>query len=361
MIKRCSISTPPQRILVISMRHLGDVLLCTPLISSLRRAYPQASIDVLVYKNTTSVLAGNPDITNLIGVTFKPNQTEYTALVKKIFRKYDLAVITQTGDRPLTYALYAAATRIALTPNKHCKGWWKRFLVSGWAEFDDINTHTVIQNLKLMDVLQQPKYFKPTPPSGHPLTSPLPFETYAVLHPFPLWTYKQWTLEGWRKTAEYLLDQGINVVLSGGPADNELDYVNLLHQQLSNKVINLAGKTSLSQLSYLIKNALLYIGPDTGTTHLAAATGTPTIALFGPSNPVKWTPWPADYAQDNNPFRKTGNQHVGNVYLVQGQGECVPCRLEGCERHRQSRSKCLDELEFGEVKPAIDDILLHTA
>lgn len=358
MIKRCSLSKSPQRILVIAMRHLGDVLLSTPLISSLHQAYPDAEIDLLAYKNTAPILNGNPDLHEIIVVSNKPNRSESFALIKKIFRHYDLAVVTQTGDRPMLYSLLAAPIRIALTPDKQTKGWWKRYTASGWAEFDDINTHTVLQNLQLMDTLQQPKCFRLTPPIPAHLTPPLPVKDYAVLHTYPLWTYKQWTTQGWKQAAEYLLSQGIDVVLSGGPAKDELEYVKRLHRQLPQSVINLAGKTSLSQLSALITESILYIGPDTGTTHLAAATGTPTIAVFGPSNPVKWTPWPTGYKSEINPFKSTGNQHVGNVYLIQGKGDCVPCRLEGCDNHRQSRSKCLDNLSFEDIKSAIDDILL---
>ncbi len=357
MIKRCSLSTPPKRILVISMRHLGDVLLCTPLLTSLRRAYPQAKIDALVYSNTAAMLKGNPDVDHLIGIEKKPSGSEYITLVKKIVRKYDLAVITQTGDRPLIYGLYAASTRIALTPRKGERGWWKRFLVSGWAEFDDINTHTVLQSLQLMDVLQKPKCFALTAPANVTLDQLLPFKNYAVLHIYPLWTYKQWTLQGWKQVAQFLLARNIDVVLSGGPAEEEIDFIKQLHQKLPSKVVNLAGKTSLSQLAYLITNARLYIGPDTGTTHLAAATGTPTVAIFGPTNPVKWAPWPTDYQQERNPFSKIGNQHINNVYLIQGKGDCVPCHQEGCDRHRKSRSQCLDRLLADEVNHTIAQIL----
>jgi heptosyltransferase-3 len=102
---------------------------------------------------------------------------------------------------------------------------------------------------------------------------------------------------------------------------------------------------------------VLYIGPDTGITHLAAATNVPVIALYGPTNPVKWTPWPYGFEQSVNPFEKIGSQTVNNVFLLQGEKPCVPCHLEGCDRHQKSRSACLDELSSERVKETIHLIL----
>ena len=97
----------------------------------------------------------------------------------------------------------------------------------------------------------------------------------------------------------------------------------------------------------------MYIGPDTGITHLAAATGILVIALYGPTNPVKWALFPYGYQENVNPFDKKGDQHINNIYFVQGAGDCVPCDLEGCERHQQSRSLCLDTMSSDRVKYAI--------
>ena len=65
----------------------------------------------------------------------------------------------------------------------------------------------------------------------------------------------------------------------------------------------------------------------------AAALGVPTIAIYGPSDPVKWGPWPAGYTLPRNPWRRHGDQQVNRVRLIQGRARCVPCMNEGCERH----------------------------
>jgi len=150
---------------------------------------------------------------------------------------------------------------------------------------------------------------------------------------------------------------GLQLVLSGGPAPQEIDYVTDIAGKLPENTINLAGQVSLAQLATVIAQAKLYIGPDTGITHLAAATGIPVIALYGPTNPVKWAPFPFGYQENSNPFTKKGDQQVNNIYFVQGAGDCVPCDLEGCDRHQQSRSLCLDSLSPDGIKRLVPQLL----
>lgn len=361
--KQSSLQPKPGRILVIAMRYLGDVLLTTPLIRSLRQAYPDARLDVLVFRNTADMLEGNPDINHIITTPNRPGFADYRQLFRQLFRQYDLAIATQSGDRPFLYTLLAAPLRVAVVPQKNTTGWWKRFFVQRWTEFDG-NTHTVLQHLKLLDLINVPRCFSLVPPqtgNTQQLTKRLPFLAdnvhFAVLHTHPQWTYKQWTVEGWIEIGVYLKSLGLKLVLSGGPVQAEIDYVANIQRQLPEDTINLAGQVSLAQLAYIIAQAKLYIGPDTGITHLAAATGIPVIALFGPTNPVKWAPFPCGYQENANPFAQKGDQHVNNVYLAQGQAYCVPCDLEGCDRHQHSRSRCLDELSPADIKRIVRPLL----
>lgn len=363
MSKTKSLEPNPSRILVIAMRYLGDVLLTTPLLHSLKQAYPDARIDVLVYGNTTGMFEGNPDIHRIITTSNRPKIADYWRLFYQIFRRYDLAIATQTGDRPFLYTLLAAPLRIAVVPIKSTKGHWKRFFVQHWTEFNG-NTHTVLQHLKLLDALNTKKHFALIPPQYsdiQQLVKQYPFiasnNDYVVLHPHPQWTYKQWTVDAWVEVGHYLHELGLTLVLSCGPAQQELDYVATIQRQLPDGTINLAGQVSLAQLATIIAQAKLYIGPDTGITHLAAATGVPVIALYGPTNPVRWAPFPYGYQANANPFNKKGDQQVGNVYLMQGYGDCVPCGLEGCKRHRLSHSDCLNSLSAERIQTIALSIL----
>ena len=93
---------PPARprILIITLRRLGDVLLTTPLIRSIRRGFHDARVDILVFRGSDAILHGNPDIDKVHTMTERPSMGETLALVRNLFRRYDLVVCTQPGDRP---------------------------------------------------------------------------------------------------------------------------------------------------------------------------------------------------------------------------------------------------------------------
>ena len=357
---------PAQSILLIATRHIGDVLLTTPLLRSLRVAYPDARIDMLVYNWTADVLDGNPDVNNVISVNQDPRFSEYAALIKKIFRHYDLAVSTLTSDRPILYAFWAAHKRVSLVPPHRLNDAWKRWITQGWVELDDWDTHTVIQNLRLCDVLEIDRHYDvvvpKSPRSSETLNALLPFPwpttPYAVFHMVPLRFYKRWTIKGWQEVARHLGVIGFRIVILGGRDKEEADYVRQFIQNRSPKTVDLTGKLKFAETAKLIGSCKVYVGLDTAVTHLAAATGAPTVALYGPTNPVKWAPWPHGFRKDRNPFERTGTQHVGNVVLVQGAGDCVPCHEEGCDHHRQSKSRCLEELDGATVIRAIEPVMV---
>jgi len=303
MQKNLELPVRPKRIIVIIMRYLGDVLLVTPLISSIRKAYKTAEIDVVVFNNTAAMLEGFADINSVITIPNQPTIKEQLDLYKTLFRKYDLAVNTQIGDRPFLVSLVSSSTRIGAIPQGHEKNHWKRFFYQGWTEFDNEHTHTVLQNLKLADVLNIPRVYQTTPPNCKFETKKNLAQKYAVLHPHPKWHYKRWPIKNWIKTACYLNQLGIQIVISGSSNEDEKKYINQIYDHLPDKTINLSGQLSLAELSTVIKHAQIYIGPDTGITHLAASTGTPVITLFGPTNPVKWAPWPHNYHINKNPFK----------------------------------------------------------
>lgn len=358
----------PRRILVVVTRRIGDVLLTLPLVRSLKSAWPSARIDMLVFKGTEGVLAGNPDLDEVIVVPASQPAIESLRLAGRLWRRHDLAISTSPSDRPTLYAWLAGKSRIGVMASgtKHA---WKRALLHATVPFDDLDTHTVVQNLWLADLLGLPR--RPDMPIGrskedeHRVDELFPGfrkARFAVLHLFPKFTYKMWDPLQWRALTAWLNDQGITVVLGGSSDPRELAYVNEFADLLSRHggklhPLNLAGKLSFSQLALLLEQAALYVGPDTVTTHLAAAVGTPTVALFGPSNPVKWGPWPKGCEADPSPYRFRGTQIVGNVALVQGAGHCVPCLLEGCARHEGSESVCLQMLSARTVIEAAKDLL----
>jgi heptosyltransferase-3 len=354
------INIQPKRILVITLRYLGDTLLLTPLLSSLKTAYPQAEIDVLLPKANLGMLAGNQDVSRLIPMTAKGDILSFVKLLCSLFRRYDLAISTQAGDRPVLCAVLAGRVSMGFVDEKAGKHSWKRRLLSQVLEFSASYTHAVLENLRFCDLLKIPPVYKLTPPLA--AFCAVPGEKYAVLHIMPQWRYKQWHNAGWVGIAVFLRKQGYDVVLTGGAQAEELAAIRQLQRQMPPAVINMAGRLSLAQLGHLLGKAAIFIGPDTGITHLAAATGVSTLAIFGPTDPQKWAPWPKGYADKTTPFKPKGAKRIKNVWLLQHQTsqQCVPCQLEGCERNRQSHSVCLDELTMDEVLAAIKNCLSET-
>jgi heptosyltransferase-3 len=241
---------------------------------------------------------------------------------------------------------------------------WKAALLSGTVPFDNSGMHTVVQNLLLADALGVPRVWQLPLHWGsedeQTIERHLPAfrtERYAVLHPYPKFRYKMWNPDAWRGLIEWLASKGFQVVLTGGPDLDEQAYVEDLLQSVKRPVTNLAGRLQFRALAALLSGAGLYVGPDTATTHLAAASGVPTIALFGPSNPVKWGPWPKDWSSAPSPYERKGTQFRGNVALVQGEGHCVPCLEEGCARQVESESACLQMLRVDTVTAAIERLL----
>src|SRR5215471_61086 len=113
------------RILVIAMRRLGDVLLTTPLVRSLKRGFAGARVDMLVFRGTEGILAGNPDVDCVRTVDTRPGLKETLGLVRALWRKYDLAVTTQTGDRPTFLAFVAGRKRVGVVPAQGGGARWK--------------------------------------------------------------------------------------------------------------------------------------------------------------------------------------------------------------------------------------------
>ena len=278
-------------------------------------------------------------------------------LLWQIYRRYDLAISTLSSDKSLFYALCSGVKRISIVPIPRRQDGWKRLISDAWTELDDKNTHTIIQYLRLAELLDIPLHYQVIPPKSQnaeeKLDKRLPFDwrkqPFAVLHLTPMWHYKYWTLKGWSELARYLIDSNFQVVLIGGGKKSDVGYSYSALFNMPDSVVSLVGKLRFSEVTRLIQASQVYIGLDTAVTHLAAATGVPTVAIYGPTNPIKWSPWPKDYASHKPPFQKIGSQHVGNVFLIQGEGVCVPCHEEGCEKHRKSRSRCLYELDSAKV------------
>lgn len=357
----------PRRILLISIRRLGDVLLSTVLIEAMAKQWPQARIDVLTNASAAVTLQGISQIARVIVQPERPRFWQVLGMVARIFRRYDLAVCAMGNDRPYLYAYAAAPLRAGLVPQGESSTRLKKKLMTAWCVDQPRELHVVEQYLRVGDLLglprTAPKVLPPQPESEVNLDAVLGAgwreRSYAVVHASAMFRYKAWTLEGWRALVRALAEKGLRVMLTGGGSPAERELVAAIAADSAESVLDLAGRLRFAELTPLLSAAKVFIGPDTSVTHLAAATGIPTITLFGPSDPVRWGPWPNGHDRlDGSPWIKTAPlQHRNNVWIVQGVAPCVPCLLEGCERKLESRSDCLEQLPVLRVLNAAEQAL----
>jgi heptosyltransferase-3 len=339
------------RILVIALRRLGDVLLSTPLVRSIKGAWPEARVDALVFADTAGILDGNPDIDRVIAMPSQPAPADTIAAALRVIGRYDLAVSTQSGDRPTAFALLAARRHIAPIEERF-SGRLKRLMLTRCVPHDSA-VHRVEAMLRLADALGIGRVPQVVPPWSGKAVETLA-GAYAVIHAAPMFTYKRWTAAGWRALADALVGRGLTVIATNGPGAEERRYLDEVWRGTA--VVRRDGRLGWGELAALLAGARVYIGPDTSVTHLAAAAGCPTVALYGPTDPRLWGPWPAGGL--DAPWQAAAEiQERGNVQLVQHAFPCTPCQLEGCERRLTSGSACLAALAPHEVLAAVDRAL----
>jgi lipopolysaccharide heptosyltransferase III len=354
---RIDLSARP-RILVITLRRLGDVLLTTSLTRCLRRQYPQAILHMLVFRSSAGILEGNPDLDAVITVSERPAAGESLRLMRNLWRRYDLAVSTQPGDRPTLYALVAGRRRASFVPAEGETGaGWKRRAHHVALPLAP-NQHRVGQLMALAQALGLNGTAEIVCPHRHGAPDFALRRPYAVVHANPFYQYKRWTKTGWRELACGLNDRGLSVVATEGPDPAERAYLDDVWGSVRPPVNRI--RADWPDLACLLKGAALYVGPDTSTTHLAAATGCPTIALYGPTSPRLIGPWPIGGLSED--WDEAGSiQRRGNVWVVQNPLACLPCEKLGCEGHLESYSRCMDELPASRILAAVDEALRYGA
>lgn len=341
------------RILVITLRRLGDVLLTTSLIRALREEWPASTIHTLVFRGTEGILAGNPDLDAVLTISQHPSALEFVRTAARLWRSYDVAVSTQTGDRPMFLAFAAGRLRVGFAGEGETGFWWKRWLLQRRVSVDPEN-HRVSELMRLAACLDISVPARLVCPQGaSEVDAP---DAYAVVHASPMFRYRRWTDDGWRGLVHGLCDRGLVVMATGGADPAEQAYLDGLFGPVARSVRRIDGKLDWPQLAALLRGARVYVGPDTSMTHLAAASGCPTVGLYGPASPRTIGPWPLEGLAQPWEHRAPV-QRRGNVWVVQEPLECLPCERVGCEGHVNSFSRCLDQLAVDRVLAAVDAAL----
>lgn len=303
-------AAPIQRILIVKLRHHGDMLLTTPVINTLRQNYPQAQIDVLLYKETQDMLAANPALSHIFAIDrqWKKQGTkahlahEWDLLRQLKARHYDMVINLADQWRSAIIArLTAAPVRLGFDFPKRRGVLWRYCHTRLIPVTGHHQMHTVEQNLSLLQPLgltaiNQQVTMSYTPQDWQTSERLLQQQgvngDYIVVQPTSRWFFKCWSEEKMAATISALQADGHTLVLTSGPDMREQEMVTkILANCPTQNVVSLAGQVTLRQLAALIDHAKLFIGTDSVPMHMAAALQTPCIALFGPSKLTFWRPW----------------------------------------------------------------------
>lgn len=295
------------RILVIKFRHHGDMLLTTPVIHSLKAAWPDAQVDVLLYEETRAMLGAHPDIHQIYSIdrSWKKQGARYQlrqewqlmSALKK--RRYDIVVNLADQWRSAIITRFTGArVRLGFDFPKRQGALWKMCHTQLVSTSGHHSLHTVEQNLSLLAPLNMSTQrddvgMHYTAADRQRVEHLIGKGGYIVVQPTSRWFFKCWSEDKFAAALQGLVDDGQKIVLTSGPDSKEIAMVDGIIERLrfSENVISLAGKLTLTELAALIDSARLFIGVDSVPMHMAAALQTPTVALFGPSKLVFWRPW----------------------------------------------------------------------
>jgi heptosyltransferase-2 len=295
----------PHKILVIRYRFIGDTILTVPFLRNLRLAYPQAIIDVLVGPQSGDVLEGCPYINNLIvfdttrfhkydrGNGEKKGFWSYVFALRK--NQYDTAfVLKRSWSSALLALLIGARHRIGYATEG------RQILLTHSVPHDP-NTHEVESTLTVLGCAGIPvkdNYLESwiSEEEQNQIDALPEMERQAettkkvLVHAAAAHPDKLYPLESWAKIIRLLsIEHNFVPVFTG--AEQDIALYQKLEQLSGVACINLVGKLSLRLSMALYSNLDLAICTDSGPAHLAAASGIPTIAIFGPTDPERWRPY----------------------------------------------------------------------
>ncbi len=315
-------SPPPQekfeRLLVVRLSAMGDVIHTLPAVYALRLAFPQAFIGWLIEERWAELLCApgfsrrgtrsplRPLVDEVHTVNLKSwgrslysiSTAQRIATVWNDVRgaHYDIAIDLQGAMRSALLARWSGALRVygAAEPRESPASLWytQKAIAHG--------RHVIEQNLSVAEAITGGRA-KLSPPD---ISSQLPRDSeaearieqqlagrgigdFAILNPGAGWGAKRWPAERYGEVARALADRGLGSILNYGPGEEELVRV----AEATSGGIAQGMRCSITELIALTRRARLFIGGDTGPLHLAAALRIPVVAIYGPTDPARNGPY----------------------------------------------------------------------
>lgn len=292
----------PQRVGFICLGAIGDLLLLSALISALRERLPNVHVALLVSRANAATVSLIPGIDQYASFAV----TDVSAMIAWL-RAQRLDVLIDSTQWARLGAVLSNLSNARITVGFDTEGQHRAFGYG--AKVPHRNDRHEVENFMELgralypDLQGAPRLLLPqSPPDDLPaelcgrlepsgeIGDAVPQRVY--LHMWPsganAWL-KEWPADSWDVLARLLGSKGFEVYLTGAPADAPRNDAFLrAHPQCP--AISLAGRTSLAGLAWLFSRATAVVSVNTGTMHLAALAGAPTVGLHGPTNPLRWGP-----------------------------------------------------------------------
>jgi heptosyltransferase-3 len=344
-----------ERVLVVKLRHHGDVLLSSPVFRVLKERAPHAEIDALVYADTRDMLAGHPAIARIHSIDrawkrqglLTQARHEIGLLQTLAARRYQL-LVHLTGHWRGAWLSQALRPRWSVAPVRESR-WWSWSFSHRYPLPRHTPRHAVEANLDALRRLgiypeesEKPLVMVPGPEAEARVeqllaAASLSPKGFIQVHPASRWLFKTWTETRNAELLRALARDGHRIVVTGAPDPRERAIVARILAEAAVPVTDLCGQLTLRELAAVSARARLFVGVDSAPMHIAAAMGTPVVALFGPSGEKEWGPWRV-------PHRIVVSAHP-----------CRPCGNDGCGGGKVS--ECLTTLPVDEVHSAVNELL----
>ncbi|MFA4915169.1 MAG: glycosyltransferase family 9 protein [Syntrophales bacterium] len=336
--------------LIVSLRYSGDVLLSTPLSSSIKKRLPEATIDYLVFEGTQGVLCKNPHVRTVLTV---PPESKDIRFFASIWKRYDYSIGTNPSDRTNIHCAGTGRTSIGFSYFTPHKDWWKKIILSQCRFYND-QMHIVPLILTQLELLGIPAH--PRVVMGHDkadeefVRTHLGEKDYIILHPYSRKDYKYWPPQAWATLASLIREKlRLKPVFTVSPNPAEAGVLKDIMSSSHSSFFAFHQPYNMCQLAAAIKGSMGFIGVDTVVTHIAAAMDISTIALFGPSLARHWGPWSNDSSAKSPYTDQGGMQRSGVVTIMKKDWACVPCNKETCEISNDGRMECMAAITPEEV------------
>jgi lipopolysaccharide heptosyltransferase I len=342
------------RILIVKLGSIGDIVHTLPAMAAIRKALPDAEISWVVERGAAEILRDNPVLDRLIEVDTKALRRglmsgETLRAPRQQLRRlrasaFDLALDFQGLLKSATIARLSGARRVYGFARDALREPASRFLLSNSIPIPK-NRHVIRKNIDLVsgalgisiseDVseLEFPILAKAEHESEADAAVALTDGRYAILNPGGGWPTKLWSVDRFGRLADELWSHyGLHSLVTHGPGEAELAE-QVLQASQSGKAR--AVSLSLKGFYQLAKRAQVYVGGDTGPTHIAMAAGAPVVGLFGPT---EW--W------------RNGSLREADICVERVD---INCRTD-CHRRACSKWICMD-IEVDRVLQAVNERL----